>query len=99
MRINFIRLKYCCLFLLVLLFGLSFNSVYAQTERKISGNLLDNTNQPISGASVSVQGTSKVTSTGTDGSFSISAKTGDKILFSYLGYQTKELTRGHTIYL
>lgn len=94
MRINFIRLKYCCLFLLVLLFGLSFNSVYAQTERKISGNLLDNTNQPISGASVSVQGTSKVTSTGTDGSFSISAKTGDKILFSYLGYQTKELTVG-----
>jgi len=94
MRINFTRLKYCCLFSLVLLFGLSFNSVYAQTERKISGNLLDNTNQPVIGASVSVQGTSKVTSTGTDGSFSISAKTGDKILFSFLGYQTKELTVG-----
>ncbi|KQR70294.1 TonB-dependent receptor [Pedobacter sp. Leaf176] len=94
MRINFTRLKYCCLFSLVLLLGLSFNSVYAQTERKISGNLLDNTNQPIIGASVSVQGTSKITSTGADGSFSISAKTGDKILFSFLGYQTKELTVG-----
>jgi len=71
-----------------------FNVAYAQTERKITGNLLDNTNQPVIGASVSVKGTSKVTSTGADGSFSISAKTGDKILFSFLGYQTKELTVG-----
>ncbi|RZK37378.1 MAG: TonB-dependent receptor [Pedobacter sp.] len=94
MRINFTSLKYGCLFLLVLLIGQSFNIAYGQTERKISGNLLDETNQPIIGASVSVKGTTKVTSTGAGGSFSIPAKTGDKILFSFLGYQTKELTVG-----
>ncbi|WP_216359204.1 TonB-dependent receptor [Pedobacter sp. AJM] len=80
--------------MLLFFIGQSFNIAYAQSERKISGNLLDNTNQPIIGASVSVKGTEKVTSTGAGGSFSISAKTGDKILFSFLGYQTKELTVG-----
>jgi len=94
MRIKLNSLKYGCLFLLLILVGQSFNFAYAQTERKISGNLLDNTNQPVIGASVAVKGTSKVTSTGAGGSFSISAKTGDKILFSFLGYQTKELTVG-----
>jgi len=94
MRINFTIFKSTFIVLLLLVFGQSFNAAYAQTERKISGNLLDNTNQPIIGASVAVKGTSKVTSTGTGGTFSISANTGDKIVFSFLGYQTKELTVG-----
>ncbi|NTE01410.1 TonB-dependent receptor [Agrobacterium tumefaciens] len=94
MGINFTHFKYSFVLLVLLLIGQSFNNVYAQSERKISGNLLDNTNQPIIGASVAVKGTTKVTSTGVGGSFSISAKTGDKILFSFLGYQTKELTVG-----
>ncbi|MGO4877919.1 SusC/RagA family TonB-linked outer membrane protein [Pedobacter psychrotolerans] len=94
MRIKMISLKRSSIFLLLFFIGQSFNIAYAQSERKISGNLLDNTNQPIIGASVSVKGTEKVTSTGAGGSFSISAKTGDKILFSFLGYQTKELTVG-----
>ncbi|MBE5321143.1 TonB-dependent receptor [Pedobacter sp. MR2016-19] len=94
MRFKCTRLKYSGLFMLLLLISQVFNVAYAQTERKITGNLLDNTNLPVIGASVSVKGTSKVTSTGADGSFSISAKTGDKILFSFLGYQTKELTVG-----
>jgi iron complex outermembrane receptor protein len=92
MRFNFTSIKYGGFLLLFLLIGQSFNMAFAQTERKISGNLIDNTKQPIIGASVSVKGTSKVTSTGAEGSFTISAKTGDKILFSFLGYQTKELT-------
>lgn len=94
MRIKMISLKHSGIFLLLFLIGQSFNFAYAQSERKISGNLLDNTNQPIIGASVSVKGTAKVTSTAAGGAFSISAKTGDKILFSFLGYQTKELTVG-----
>lgn len=92
MRFNFTSIKYGGFLLLFLLIGQSFNMAFAQTERKISGNLIDNTKQPIIGASVSVKGSSKVTSTGAEGSFTISAKTGDKILFSFLGYQTKELT-------
>jgi TonB-linked SusC/RagA family outer membrane protein len=94
MRINFTIFKSSLIVFLILILGLSYQATYAQTERKISGNLLDNTNLPIVGASVAVKGTTKVTSTGAGGSFTISAKTGDKILFSFLGYQTKELTIG-----
>jgi hypothetical protein len=92
MRFKCTSLKYASIFLLLLLISQSFNPVFAQDERKITGNLIDDTKLPIVGASVTVKGTTKVTSTGAGGSFSISAKTGDKILFSFLGYQTKELT-------
>ncbi|MBB6238035.1 iron complex outermembrane receptor protein [Pedobacter sp. AK013] len=92
MRFKCTRLKYSGIFMLLLLLGQMFNVANAQTERKITGNLVDDAKLPIVGASVTVKGTSKVTSTGAGGSFSISAKTGDKILFSFLGYQTKELT-------
>ena len=92
MRFKCTSLKYASIFLLLLLISQSFNAVFAQDERKITGNLIDDAKLPIVGASVTVKGTTKVTSTGAGGSFSISAKTGDKILFSFLGYQTKELT-------
>jgi len=92
MRFKCTSLKYAGIFLLLLLISQSFNTVFAQTERKITGNLIDEAKLPIVGASVTVKGTTKVTSTGAGGSFTISAKTGDKILFSFLGYQTKELT-------
>ncbi|MEH3114829.1 hypothetical protein [Pedobacter terrae] len=64
MRFKSTRLKYSGLFMLLLLISQVFNNAYAQTERKITGTLLDNTNQPIIGASVSVKGTTKVTSNG-----------------------------------
>ncbi|NII82360.1 TonB-dependent receptor [Pedobacter sp. SG908] len=92
MRFKCTSLKYAGIFLLLLLISQSFNTAFAQIERKITGNLIDETKLPIVGASVTVKGTTKVTSTGAGGSFTISAKTGDKILFSFLGYQTKELT-------
>ncbi|MGN8056463.1 SusC/RagA family TonB-linked outer membrane protein [Pedobacter sp. 22163] len=92
MRFKCTSLKYASIFLLLLLISQSFNTAFAQTERKITGNLIDDAKLPIVGASVTVKGTTKVTSTSAGGSFTISAKTGDKILFSFLGYQTKELT-------
>ncbi|MDN3585949.1 TonB-dependent receptor [Pedobacter aquatilis] len=92
MRFKITGLKYSCILLLLMLVAQSFNNVYAQTERKITGILSDNTKQPITGASIAVKGTNKVTSSGADGAFTISAKTGDKIVFSFLGYETKEIT-------
>ncbi|KIA94797.1 TonB-dependent receptor [Pedobacter kyungheensis] len=80
--------------LLFLFISQSFNVAFAQTERKITGNLLDNANMPIIGASVSVKGTNKVTVTGDKGAFSITAKTGDKLVFTFMGYEPKELTIG-----
>ncbi|MCZ4223168.1 SusC/RagA family TonB-linked outer membrane protein [Pedobacter rhodius] len=94
MRFKFTRLKYSGLLLLLLLIGQSFSIVRAQTERKITGSLSDNQNRPIMGASVAVKGTTKVTVTGDAGAFSILAKTGDKLVFTFMGFETKEVTVG-----
>lgn len=94
MKSKFKSLNYGCIILLFLLISQSFNVASAQTERKITGNLLDNANMPIIGASVSVKGTNKVTVTGDKGAFSITAKTGDKLVFTFMGYEPKELTIG-----
>lgn len=94
MKSKFKSLNYGCIILLFLLISQSFNVAFAQTERKITGNLLDNANMPIIGASVSVKGTNKVTVTGDKGAFSITAKTGDKLAFTFMGYEPKELTIG-----
>jgi len=94
MKSKFKSLNYGCIILLFLFISQSFNVAFAQTERKITGNLLDNTNMPIIGASVSVKGTNKATVTGDKGAFSITAKTGDKLVFTFMGYEPKELTIG-----
>ncbi len=94
MRFKCTSLKYGSIFLLLLLISQSFNTAFAQTERKITGNLIDTENKPVIGASVSVKGTSKVTVTGDNGAFSIPAKSGDKLVFTFMGYEPKEITIG-----
>jgi TonB-linked SusC/RagA family outer membrane protein len=94
MRFKCTSLKYDSIFLLLLLISQSFNIAFAQDERKITGNLTDTENMPIIGASVLVKGTNKVTVTGDKGAFSISAKNGDKLVFTFMGYEAKEITIG-----
>ncbi|WP_025146019.1 SusC/RagA family TonB-linked outer membrane protein [Pedobacter jeongneungensis] len=94
MRFTCTSLKYGGIFLLFLLISQAFNPAFAQEERKITGNLMDTENMPIIGASVAVKGTSKVTVTGDKGAFSITAKNGDKLVFTFMGYEAKEITIG-----
>ncbi|MGM9478274.1 TonB-dependent receptor plug domain-containing protein [Pedobacter sp. GSP4] len=94
MRFTCTSLKYGSIFLLFLLISQAFNTAFAQTDRKITGNLVDKDNIPIIGASVSVKGTNKATVTTDNGAFSITAKTGDKLVFTFMGYEPKELTIG-----
>jgi len=94
MRFTCTSLKYGSIFLLFLLISQAFNPAFAQEERKITGNLMDTENMPIIGASVAVKGTSKVTVTGDKGAFSITAKNGDKLVFTFMGYEAKEITIG-----
>ncbi|QNN44786.1 SusC/RagA family TonB-linked outer membrane protein [Pedobacter roseus] len=94
MRFTCTSLKYGSIFLLFLLISQAFNPAFAQEERKITGNLMDTDNMPIIGASVAVKGTSKVTVTGDKGAFSITAKNGDKLVFTFMGYEAKEITIG-----
>jgi TonB-linked SusC/RagA family outer membrane protein len=58
----------------------------------IKGKVTDEKGNPLSGVSVSVKGTSRGTTTRSDGSFSIEAKPGDVFEFSMVGYVPASLT-------
>eukprot|EP01133_Synstelium_polycarpum_P004679 gene4679-5465_t len=59
---------------------------------KISGTVRDATGQPLSGVSILIKGTKTATTTNSNGQFAIEANLGDILVFSYLGYNKKELT-------
>jgi TonB-dependent starch-binding outer membrane protein SusC len=63
----------------------------AQTQREIKGKVVDDKNQPVSGITVAIKGTTTGAATGADGSFSINAKDGDVLVFSGVSFETQEL--------
>lgn len=64
------------------------NAVFQQ---KVSGKV-QSVDGPLAGATISVKGTSRSTSAGTDGQFSIEAKNGDVLVINSIGYKTQEVT-------
>ncbi|WP_264520439.1 SusC/RagA family TonB-linked outer membrane protein [Flavobacterium sp. N1994] len=74
---------------LLFLFLLLPLSVLAQSN--LSGVVVDEkSNQPLPGVNVTVQGANQSTSTDFDGKFQLNKlKSGDKILFSFIGYESK----------
>lgn len=86
--------RICC----ILLFALLSNSVYAQ-QTQYSGVLTEDDGTPLIGVAVVVKNTTNGTVTDLDGNFSINAKSGDYLVFSYIGYETLEikLTNNTTI--
>lgn len=67
---------------------------YAQTPEKLSGRVLTEDGQPISGASVYSKKTNKGTVTNANGMFSLSVNNGETIVISSIGYTTKEVKAG-----
>lgn len=61
-------------------------------QQAISGTVKDANGLGIPGVTVTVKGTTKVTSTDNAGNFSIQAKTGDILVINFIGYTTKEVT-------
>lgn len=85
------RLK---IWLLTVLFGIFFNySLYAQLT--VTGTVTGDDNNPISGASVQVVGATGGTTTGDNGTYTISVPDGDAVLaFSFVGYSPQEIPVG-----
>ena len=75
-------------FLFVFAFGFS---VQAQS---ISGTVTDENGVPLPGATVLVEGTTNGVSTDFDGNYSISASSGDTLVFSFVGYSTQSVAVG-----
>ena len=78
--------------ILTLLLALVVQISFAQ-EKTVSGTISDNSGA-LPGVSVVIKGTATGTETDFDGKFSITAKAGDVLSFSYLGYKTAERTIG-----
>lgn len=77
--------------ILTLLLALSVQFVFAQ--KTVSGTVSDETG-PLPGVSVLIKGTKTGTETDFDGKYSLQAKQGDVLQFSYVGMTTVEKTVG-----
>ena len=78
---------------LTALAGLFLLTVHAQSgaEVRIQGKVTDKQHNPITGVVVAVLGRQAGTTTGTDGTFTITARIGETIEISYLGYKKQQL--------
>lgn len=63
-----------------------------QVTRAVTGTVVSESGgQPLPGVNIIVQGTTRGTSTDTDGRFTLHADEGDKLVFSFIGYITVEI--------
>ncbi|MEP5341031.1 MAG: SusC/RagA family TonB-linked outer membrane protein [Algibacter sp.] len=74
--------------LVFLLFGITAS--LAQ-EKAISGTVFDKSGLSLPGTTVVIKGTSQGVSTDFDGNYTINANVGETLVFSFVGYQTKEV--------
>jgi len=78
---------------LTLFMALIVQLTFAQ-QKTISGTVSDENGLPLLGATVVISGTSTGTTTDFDGNYKINANTGDVLTFSYVGYQSQNITVG-----
>lgn len=58
----------------------------------ITGNIIDDsTSQPLPGASITIRSAKTVTTSDSKGGFTIEAKRGDILIFSYVGYESQNI--------
>ena len=75
--------------LLVLLF-LGITSI--ANAQEVTGTVVDEQSVPLPGVSIIIKGTSTGTTSDFDGNYKLNAVNGDILVFSYIGYNTKEVT-------
>lgn len=68
------------------------DSAIIQQDVKITGTVVDESNTPIPGVSIIVQGTTMGTVTDIDGKFSLSASEGSVLQVSFIGFGMQEFT-------
>lgn len=71
------------------LFFIGIGIVTAQTQ--VRGTVVDDSGEPVIGATIQVKGASLGTVTDIDGNFTLSAPANGTLVISYVGYQTQEV--------
>ncbi|MEO1029885.1 MAG: carboxypeptidase-like regulatory domain-containing protein [Bacteroidota bacterium] len=82
-------------FMVVLMMALfAFNPSYSQTNERTIAGFVANEDGPLPGANITLEGTRIGVVTDGNGEFTFpkKLKTGDVLIFSYLGYETQKLT-------
>ncbi|ARV07190.1 TonB-dependent receptor [Polaribacter sp. SA4-10] len=77
----------------LLFVALFFVTATVLGQTKVTGKVVDDTNQPLPGASVVVKGTTNGTSTDFDGKFILNTKSNSGVLVvSFIGFEAKEVS-------
>ncbi|SFN63311.1 SusC/RagA family TonB-linked outer membrane protein [Salegentibacter flavus] len=79
--------------MLTLLLAFVVQISFAQ-EKTVTGTVVDEEGLPLPGVNVIEQGTNNGAQTDFDGVYSISVEAGDVLVFSYIGYEAREITVG-----
>ena len=72
-------------------FTTTFSLLFAQSIT-VTGKVSDASGNVLPGVNIQVKGTNNGTSTDFDGNYEISASQGDVLIFSFLGFKTKEVS-------
>ena len=81
---------------LLLFIGFFLMSMLAHSQQTVSGKVVDETNLPLPGATITLKNSKNWTTTDFDGNFSIAyEKAADIIHIMYLGYSSQEITIGN----
>lgn len=90
------RQKLFNVFLTCLLCLTTTAAVFAQQSVKVTGKVIDNTNEGVPGVNVQVKGGSLGTITDIDGNYKIDVPNSKSVLvFSFIGYETQEIAVGN----
>ena len=99
-KLTKMRLLMSKILTIVLVFSMNTQYVYANTsnsfegvQQNITGVVMDETGEPLPGATVMVKGTTNGTTTDFDGKFTLTiSPAATTLLISFVGYTTKEIT-------
>lgn len=82
--------------LIVIVMSVTTLATYAQSA-PVNGTVTDENDQPLIGATVTVKGSTRGTTTNSNGQYTIAAKQSDELVFQYLGYTMQTIRVGtHT---
>jgi len=85
------RSKFKWIFTLLLAFSMQFS--FAQQEKTVTGTVTEG-GLPLPGVSVVIKGTTQGTQTDMDGNYSIKAKQGQVLVYTFVGMETSSVTVG-----
>jgi len=77
--------------LCLILAFLSISLTAQESTFEIKGNVTDFENQPLAGTNILIEGTSEGVKTDSKGAYSVNAKLGDVLVFSYVGMHTRKI--------